>query len=107
MYLYIYGGGNVEGSGAVPAYDGEGLAKKGIIVVTPNYRLGIFGYFAHPELTAEAPYHASGNYAELDVIAALQWVKANITRFGGDPDKVTIGGQSAGSGHAWWVAAIR
>jgi para-nitrobenzyl esterase len=101
VYVYLYGGGNVEGSGAVPVYDGEGLAKKGVIVVTPNYRLGIFGYFAHPELTGEAPYHASGNYAELDVIAALQWVKANIARFGGDPDKVTVGGQSAGSGHVF------
>lgn len=101
VYVYIYGGGNVEGSTAVPVYDGEGLAKKGVIVVTFNYRLGIFGYFAHPELTAEASYHASGNYAELDVIAALQWVKANIAAFGGDPNRVTIGGQSAGSGHVF------
>lgn len=101
VYVFFYGGGNVEGSGAAPVYDGEGLAKKGIIVVTPNYRLGIFGSFAHPELTAEASYHASGNYSELDLIAALQWVKANIALFGGDPDKVTIGGQSAGSGHVF------
>ena len=99
VYVYFYGGGNVEGSGAVPVYDGEGLAKKGVIVVTPNYRLGIFGMFVHPELSAEAPYHASGNYSDLDLVAALQWVKANIAQFGGDPDKVTIGGQSAGSGH--------
>jgi para-nitrobenzyl esterase len=101
VYLYIHGGGNVEGSGAVPAYDGEGLAKKGVVVVNLNYRLGIFGYFVHPELTAEAPYHASGNYAELDVIAALKWIKENIAKFGGDPDRVTIGGQSAGSGHVF------
>ena len=98
VYMYIYGGGGVEGSGAVPVYDGEGLAKKGVIVVTPNYRLGIFASFVHPELSAEAPYHASGNYAILDVVAALKWIKANIAQFGGDPDKVTIGGQSAGSG---------
>lgn len=101
VYVYFYGGGNVEGSGAAPVYDGEGLAKKGVIVVTPNYRLGIFGFFTHPELTAEAPYHASGNYADLDLIAALQWIKTNIAHFGGDPDKVTIGGQSAGSGHVF------
>ena len=99
VYVFIHGGGNVEGSGAVPTYDGEGLAKKGVIVVTPNYRLGIFGMFVHPELSAEAPYHASGNYSDLDLVAVLQWVKANIAQFGGDPGKVTIGGQSAGSGH--------
>jgi para-nitrobenzyl esterase len=98
VYLFIHGGGNVEGSGAVPVYDGEGLAGKGVIVVTPNYRLGIFGTLAHPELSAEAPYHASGNYTILDLIAALNWVKQNIAQFGGDPGKVTIGGQSAGSG---------
>jgi para-nitrobenzyl esterase len=96
VYMYIYGGANTEGSGAVPLYDGEGLAKKGIVVVTVNYRLGVFGWFAHPELTKEAEYHASGNYALLDLIAALQWVRTNIAAFGGDPGKVTIGGQSAG-----------
>jgi para-nitrobenzyl esterase len=101
VYVFIHGGGNVEGSGAVPVYDGEGLAQKGVIVVTPNYRLGIFGTFVHPELSAEAPYHASGNYSILDIIAALRWVKENIAQFGGDPDKVTIGGQSAGSGHVF------
>ena len=101
VYLFIHGGGNTEGSGAVPAYDGEGLAKKGVIVVTVNYRLGIFGTLAHPELSAEAPYHASGNYWMLDLIAALQWVKLNIAQFGGDPAKVTIGGQSAGSGNVF------
>jgi para-nitrobenzyl esterase len=101
VYVFLYGGGNVEGSNAVAVYDGEGMASKGVIVVTPNYRLGIFGSFVHPELSAEAPYHASGNYSELDIIAALQWVKENIARFGGDPDRVTIGGQSAGSGHVF------
>jgi para-nitrobenzyl esterase len=97
VYVYIHGGGNTEGSGAVPVYDGEGLAKKGIIVVTVNYRLGIFGFFMHPELTAESDVHASGNYALLDLIAALHWVHQNIARFGGNPNRVTIGGQSAGA----------
>jgi para-nitrobenzyl esterase len=97
VYVYIYGGGNTEGSGAVPAYDGEGLAKKGVIVVTVNYRLGILGFFTHPELTAESPHHASGDYALLDLIAGLRWVHNNIAEFGGDPQRVTIGGQSAGA----------
>lgn len=105
VYVFIHGGGNIEGSGEVPAYDGEGLAKKGVVVVTVNYRLGIFGNFAHPELSAEAPQHTSGNYAELDLIAALKWVKQNIAQFGGDPDRVTIGGQSAGSGHVHSMVA--
>ena len=97
VYVYIYGGGNTEGSGAVPVYDGEGLARKGIVVVTVNYRLGIFGFFTHPELTVESDVHASGNYALLDLIAALHWVHDNIAAFGGNPDRVTIGGQSAGA----------
>ena len=97
VYIYIHGGGNTEGSGAVPVYDGEGLAKKGIIVVTVNYRLGIFGFFTHPELTAESDVHASGNYALLDLIAVLHWVHENIAAFGGNPNRVTIGGQSAGA----------
>ena len=101
VYVYFYGGGDVEGSSAVAVYDGEGLAKKGVIVVTPNYRLGIFGHFALPALTAESPHHSSGNQSELDLIAALKWVQNNIARFGGDPSKVTIGGQSAGSGHVF------
>jgi para-nitrobenzyl esterase len=96
VYVYIYGGANTEGSSAVPAYDGEGLAKKGIVVVTVNYRLGVFGFFAHPELSKDAEYKSSGNYALLDLIAALHWVHDNIAAFGGDPAKVTIGGQSAG-----------
>lgn len=74
VYVFIHGGGNTEGSGAVPVYDGEGLAKKGIVVVTVNYRLGVFGFFTHPELTAESDVHSSGNYALLDLIAALHWV---------------------------------
>lgn len=85
VYIYIHGGGNTEGSGAVPVYDGEGLAKKGIVAVTVNYRLGIFGFFTHPELTAESDVHASGNYALLDLIAVLHWVHENIGAFGGNP----------------------
>jgi para-nitrobenzyl esterase len=95
VYFWIYGGGYVEGSAAVPAYDGENLARRGVVVVTINYRLGVFGFLAHPELTHEAG--RSGNYGSLDQLAALQWVQKNITAFGGDPGKVTISGQSAGS----------
>ena len=105
VYMYIHGGGNTEGSGAVPVYDGEGMAKKGIVVVAVNYRLGILGFFTHPELTAEAPYKASGNYALLDLVAALRWIQANIAAFGGDPGRVTIGGQSAGASNTHSLTA--
>jgi para-nitrobenzyl esterase len=105
VYVYIYGGGNVEGSGAVPVYDGEGLAKKGIVVVVVNYRLGILGFFTHPELTAESDVHASGNYALLDLIAALHWVHDNIAAFGGNPNRVVIGGQSAGASNTHSLVA--
>ena len=98
VYLFIHGGAYVSGSGSCAVYDGEGLAKKGVVVVTTNYRLGNFGFLAHPELTVESPNHASGNYALLDMIAALEWIKRNIAQFGGDPGNVTVGGQSAGSG---------
>jgi len=97
VFVYIYGGGNVEGSGAVPVYDGEGLASKGLVVVTFNYRVGILGFFAHPDLTKESSHHASGNYGLLDQIAAVRWVHDNISAFGGDPNRVTIAGQSAGA----------
>ncbi len=97
VFFYIYGGGLTEGSSAVPVYDGEGLAKKGLVVVTVNYRVGILGFFAHPELTKESPNHASGNYGLLDQVAALKWVQTNIAKFGGDPAQVTIAGQSAGA----------
>jgi para-nitrobenzyl esterase len=97
VFVYIYGGANVEGSGAVPVYDGEGLASKGVVMVTFNYRVGILGFFAHSELDAESPYHASGNYGLLDQIAAVRWVHDNIAGFGGDPNRVTIAGQSAGA----------
>jgi para-nitrobenzyl esterase len=95
VYFWIYGGGYVEGSTAVPAYDGENLARRGVVVVTINYRLGVFGFLTHPELTREAG--RSGNYGSLDQLAALQWVQKNIAGFGGDPGNVTISGQSAGS----------
>ncbi|MDB5122545.1 MAG: esterase [Mucilaginibacter sp.] len=97
VFVWIYGGGFSSGGTAVPIYDGEAMAKKGIIFVSINYRVGVFGFMAHPELTKESPYNASGNYGLLDQIAALRWVKKNIAAFGGDPDNVTIAGQSAGS----------
>jgi para-nitrobenzyl esterase len=97
VLVYFYGGGNAAGDGSEYRYDGEAMAKKGIVVVTCNYRLNIFGNFAHPELTAETSYKASGNYGYLDQLAALKWVKANISNFGGNPNQVTIAGESAGS----------
>jgi para-nitrobenzyl esterase len=97
VLVYFYGGGFVAGDGSESRYDGESLAQKGIVTVTLNYRLGIFGFFSHPELTAESPNHASGNYGLLDQNAALVWVKKNIAAFGGDPNKITIAGESAGS----------
>jgi para-nitrobenzyl esterase len=86
-------------------YDGSALAKKGVVVVSANYRLGVFGWFAHPELTAESEHRSSGNYGALDQVAALQWVRRNIAQFGGDPNQVTIFGQSAGCGAVSWLAA--
>jgi para-nitrobenzyl esterase len=97
VLVYFYGGGFVAGDGSEPRYDGASMAKKGIVVVTVNYRLNIFGFFAHPELSAESPYKGSGNYGLLDQNAALKWVQKNIAVFGGDPKKVTIAGESAGS----------
>lgn len=97
VLVYFYGGGFVAGDGSENRYDGESLAERGIVTVTLNYRLGIFGFFSHPELTNESPNHASGNYGLLDQNAALLWVKKNIAAFGGDPDKITIAGESAGS----------
>jgi para-nitrobenzyl esterase len=95
VYFWIHGGGYVEGSSAVPVYDGENLARRGVVVVTVNYRLGVLGFLAHPELTKEAG--RSGNYGSLDQVAALEWVQKNIAAFGGDPNNVTISGQSAGA----------
>jgi para-nitrobenzyl esterase len=97
VLLYFYGGGYVAGDGSEPRYDGETMAKKGIVVVTCNYRLNVFGFLAHPDLTAESSYKASGNYGLLDQVAAMKWVQKNIAAFGGDPKKVTIAGESAGS----------
>jgi para-nitrobenzyl esterase len=97
VLVYIYGGGFMAGDSSEKRYDGAALARRGIVVVTMNYRLGIFGFFSHPELTASSPHHASGNYGLLDQIAALEWVKRNIAAFGGDPRHITIGGESAGS----------
>jgi para-nitrobenzyl esterase len=97
VLLYFYGGGNVAGDASEPRYDGESMAKKGIVVITCNYRLNVFGNFAHPELSAETAYKGSGNYGYFDQISAMKWVQKNITKFGGDPKKVTIAGESAGS----------
>ncbi|HWB28643.1 MAG TPA: carboxylesterase family protein [Chitinophagaceae bacterium] len=97
VIVWIYGGGFASGGAGCAIYDGEAMAKKGIIFVSVNYRVGIFGFFAHPELTKESPHNASGNYGLLDQIAGLEWVKKNIAAFGGDPNNVTVAGQSAGS----------
>lgn len=97
VLVYFYGGGFVGGDGSEGRYDGESMARKGIISLTVNYRLGVFGFFSHPELTTESPQHASGNYGLLDQNAALLWVQKNIAAFGGDPKRVTIAGESAGS----------
>ncbi|MFI6549367.1 carboxylesterase/lipase family protein [Streptomyces prunicolor] len=98
VLVWIHGGGFRVGTGATPRYDGEALARKGVVVVTFNYRLGAFGFLATPELSEESGHHASGNYGLLDQIAVLKWVQHNIVHFGGDPDRVTISGQSAGAG---------
>jgi para-nitrobenzyl esterase len=98
VYVWIYGGGFTGGSGSEPQYDGEALAKKGLVVVTFNYRLGAFGFLATPELSKESGHNASGNFGLQDDIALLEWVHRNIAAFGGDPDRVTIGGWSAGAG---------
>ena len=97
VMVWIHGGGFDRGTGAAIGYDGENLAAKGAVVVTINYRLGIFGFLALPELSAESPHHSSGDYALLDQIAALEWVQRNIAAFGGDPSRVTIFGESAGA----------
>jgi para-nitrobenzyl esterase len=97
VMFWIHGGGNYAGATASAAFDGESLARRGVVVVSAAYRLTAFGFFAHPELTRESKHHASGNYGLMDQIAALQWVRANIERFGGDPARVTLFGQSAGA----------
>ncbi|HKI44282.1 MAG TPA: carboxylesterase family protein [Balneolales bacterium] len=98
VLVYFYGGGFLAGDGSEPRYDGESMARnKGIVAITANYRLNVFGFFAYPGLTKESPHHASGNYGLLDQVQVLRWVKQNIAAFGGDPNKVTIAGESAGS----------
>jgi para-nitrobenzyl esterase len=97
VFVWFHGGGFVAGSASEVRYDGENLAKKGVIIVEPNYRLGVFGFFSHPELSKESEHNSSGNYGLLDQVAALQWVVKNIAAFGGDPHNITIGGESAGS----------
>ena len=97
VMVWFHGGGNYAGTASGNNFDGESLARRGVVLVTANYRLSVFGFFAHPELTRESPHHASGNYGLMDQIAALKWVRDNIAKFGGDPGNVTIFGQSAGA----------
>ncbi len=97
VMVWFFGGAFTEGAGSVPLYDGDALARKGVVVVTMNYRLGPYGFFAHPALTADSPHKASGNYGLMDMLASLKWVRANIAAFGGDPRNVTVFGQSAGA----------
>jgi para-nitrobenzyl esterase len=97
VLVYIYGGGFVSGGAGCAIYDGKEMAEKDVVFVSINYRVGVFGFLAHPELTKESGYGASGNYALLDMIASLKWVKENIAAFGGDPNQITIAGQSAGA----------
>jgi para-nitrobenzyl esterase len=104
VMVWIHGGAFTRGASDVPTYDGSALARKGVVLVSINYRVGALGFLAHPELTGESPQHASGNYAILDMIAALKWVQRNIAVFGGDPNRVTIFGESAGS---WAVSVLQ
>jgi len=97
VMVWFHGGGNYAGTASGNNFDGESLARHGVVVVTVNYRLSVFGFFAHPELTKESPHHASGNYGLMDQIAAMKWVRDNVSKFGGDPANVTIFGQSAGA----------
>jgi len=98
VMMWVHGGGNTAGSGIEALFNGEVPASHGVVVVNVNYRLGVFGFFAHPGLTKESPHHASGNYGLADQIMALRWVQDNIAKFGGDPKNVTIFGESAGAG---------
>ena len=105
VMVWIHGGGFTQGSGHQPGYDGAQLAKRGVVLVTINYRLGAFGFMTHPALSAESPHGSSGNYAILDQIAALKWVQENISNFGGDPENVTIFGESAGGTSVYLLTA--
>ena len=95
--VYFPGGGFTAGGGSGLVFDGEALAQKGVVLVTVTYRLGVFGFFAHPELSRESGHSASGNYGLMDQAESLRWVQKNIAAFGGDPNRVTIFGQSAGA----------
>lgn len=97
VLLYFYGGGFAAGDGSEPRYDGASMARQGVVVITANYRLGLFGLFAHPQLSKEAKHKGSGNYTFMDQAAALKWAVKHINHFGGDPERITIGGESAGS----------
>ena len=96
VMLWLFGGSNNTGAGSEPYLDGTSLSRRGVVMVTINFRLGVFGFFAHPGLTVESPHHSSGNYGLLDQVAALKWVRDNIAKFGGDPRNVTLFGQSSG-----------
>ena len=104
VMVWFHGGGHTSGVGSAKIFDGTALARKGVILVSANYRLGPLGFLAHPSLTAESPHASSGNYGILDHVATLEWVRDNIAAFGGDPDNVTIFGQSAGS---WSVCTLQ
>jgi para-nitrobenzyl esterase len=97
VMVWLHGGSNTVGSGTQSTYDGVSLTRHGVLLVTLNYRLGVMGFFSHPDLSAESPHHSSGNYGLLDQLAALSWVRQNIAQFGGDPDNVTLFGESAGA----------
>jgi para-nitrobenzyl esterase len=105
VILWLYGGGLSIGSASMPNYSGENIAKKGVIYVASAYRVGAFGFMAHPQLTAENSHRASGNYGYLDQVATLQWIQRNIAAFGGDPNRVTVMGQSAGAGSGFNLQA--
>ncbi|MBV8632395.1 MAG: carboxylesterase family protein [Silvibacterium sp.] len=105
VMVWIHGGSFVSGAGSQASFDGTRLAMRGVVLVTINYRMGVFGYMAHPELTAESPNHTSGNYALLDQIAALRWLRENIAAFGGDPRNVTVFGESAGASSIAYLMA--
>jgi para-nitrobenzyl esterase len=97
VMVWLHGGSNRTGSGSQSTYNGVSLTARGVVLITVNYRLGVLGFFSHPELTAKSPHHSSGNYGLLDQIAALEWVRDNIAQFGGDPQNVTLFGESAGA----------
>ncbi|MGH7040585.1 MAG: carboxylesterase family protein, partial [Acetobacteraceae bacterium] len=97
VMLWLFGGANAVGSAGEPAFDGAALARHGLVVVTTNYRVGVMGFMAHPALSAQSPHHSSGNYALLDQLIALRWIRDNIAPFGGDPHHVTLFGQSSGA----------